>query len=52
MSLDSEIKEFWQKIQERYNYPVDSLGRPIDPKDEELFNVWVNEGIIDSFLRK
>ena len=51
MALDSSVKKNWEKLQEQYNYPVDALGRPIDPKDQETLNVWYEEGI-DQFQQK
>jgi hypothetical protein len=51
MPLDPKIKETWEKLQEKYNFPVDALGRPVDPKDQQTLNVWQAEGI-DRFLQK
>jgi hypothetical protein len=50
MPLDPNVKANWEKLQEQYNYPVDALGRPIDPRDEETLSVWREEGI-DQFMR-
>ena len=44
MSLDPNVKANWEKMQEKYDYPVDALGRPIDPKDQETLTVWKQEG--------
>ena len=51
MPIDATVKDNWEKLQEKYNYPVDALGRPIDPKDQETLKVWQGEGI-DQFLKK
>ena len=51
MALNKQIKENWEKLQEKYNYPVDALGRPIDTKDQETLKVWRNEGI-DQFQKQ
>jgi hypothetical protein len=51
MALDPKVRENWEKLQEKYKYPVDALGRPIDPKDEETLRVWQSEGI-DRFQQK
>ena len=51
MPMDNAVKNNWEKLQEKYNYPVDALGRPIDPKDQETLKVWHNEGI-DQFVKK
>jgi hypothetical protein len=51
MPIEATIKENWEKLQEKYNVPVDALGRPIDPKDQETLKVWHEEGI-DRFLLK
>lgn len=51
MPIDPNVKKNWEKLQEKYAYPVDALGRPIDPKDQETLNVWQEEGI-DRFLKK
>jgi hypothetical protein len=51
MPLDSKVKESWAKLQEKYDYPVDAMGHPIDPKDQETLKVWKDEGI-DRFLNK
>jgi hypothetical protein len=51
MALSSQIRENWEKLQEKYNYPVDALGRPIETKDEETLKVWHSEGI-DRFQKK
>jgi hypothetical protein len=51
MALNKQLKENWEKLQEKYNYPVDALGRPIDPKDQETLKVWQAEGI-DRFMQK
>ena len=51
MSVDPAIKENWEKIQGQFDHPVDALGRPIDPKDQETLKAWKDEGI-DRFLKK
>ena len=51
MPVEATIKDNWEKLQEKYNYPVDALGRPIDAKDQETLKVWREEGI-DQFVRK
>jgi hypothetical protein len=51
MPIETTIKDNWERLQEKYNYPVDALGRPIDPKDQETLKVWREEGI-DQFVRK
>lgn len=51
MAIDPTVKQNWEKIQEQYNYPVDALGRSIDPKDQETLKVWRDEGI-DRFVKK
>ena len=51
MAIDPTVKKNWEKIQSKYNFPVDALGRPIDQKDSETLNVWQNEGI-DQFLTR
>ncbi|MBN1120350.1 MAG: hypothetical protein JXJ17_04680 [Anaerolineae bacterium] len=51
MTLNPTLKENWEKLQEKYNYPVDALGRPIETKDEETLKVWRGEGI-DRFQQK
>jgi len=51
MPVEPKIKANWEKLQEKYNYPVDALGRPIDQKDQETLKVWREEGI-DRFLQK
>ena len=51
MPVESTVKQNWEKLQEKYNYPVDALGRPIDPKDQETLKVWRDEGI-DRFSKK
>ena len=51
MALDPNVKDNWESLQEKYNVPVDALGRPIDQNDTETLNVWKNEGI-DQFLQK
>jgi DNA replication protein DnaD len=51
MALNKQLKENWEKLQEKYNYPVDALGRPIDPKDQETLRAWQQEGI-DRFQKK
>lgn len=45
MPLDPNVKLNWEKMQEKFEYPVDALGRPIDPKDQETLKVWREEGI-------
>ena len=51
MPLDPKVKENWKKLQENYDHPVDAMGRPIDPKDQEALKVWREEGI-DRFMQK
>jgi hypothetical protein len=51
MPMDSKVKQNWEKLQEKHNYPVDAMGRPIDPKDQETLKVWKDEGI-DRFQKK
>jgi hypothetical protein len=51
MAMDAKVKESWTKLQEKYDYPVDAMGRPIDPKDQETLKVWKDEGI-DRFTKK
>jgi hypothetical protein len=51
MAIDRNVKTNWEKLQEKYNYPVDALGRPIDPKDQETLKVWQAEGI-DRFMKR
>jgi hypothetical protein len=51
MPLDPNIRKQWEKLQEKYNYPVDALGRPMDPKDQKTLKVWRDEGL-DQFLKK
>ena len=50
MALDPNIKASWEKLQQGHNYPVDAVGRPIDPKDQETLGVWHVEGV-DRFMR-
>lgn len=50
MPIDEAVKKTWQKMQSDFDYPVDALGRPIDPNDEETLAVWREEGI-DSFMQ-
>ena len=45
MPIDSKVKKQWEKLQQKYNYPVDATGRPIDPKDHRTLTVWREEGI-------
>lgn len=51
MPVDPNVRKQWEKLQERYNFPVDALGRPIDPKDPKTLKVWQEEGI-DRFQKK
>jgi hypothetical protein len=51
MPIDAKVKESWTKLQEKYDYPVDAMGRPIDPKDQETLKVWKDEGI-DRFVKR
>jgi hypothetical protein len=51
MPIDPQVKANWEKMQSQYDYPVDALGRPIDPNDEETLTIWREEGI-DSFVRQ
>ena len=50
MAIEPAVKQNWEKLQESYNYPVDAVGRPIDPKDQETLSVWQGEGI-DRFMQ-
>ena len=50
MPLDSEIREKWEKLQEAYSYPIDAIGRPIEPTDENALTIWLEEGI-DGFMK-
>lgn len=49
MSIDPNVKANWQELQSQYDYPVDAMGRPINPGDEETLRVWREEGI-DGFV--
>ena len=51
MPVDPKVKKQWEKLQEKYNFPVDALGRPIDSKDQKTLRVWRDEGI-DNFMNK
>jgi hypothetical protein len=51
MAIDPTVRQNWEKIQEQYNHPVDALGRPINPNDQETLKVWKEEGI-DRFVKK
>ncbi len=51
MPIDPKVRKQWEKLQQKYNYPVDALGRPIDPKDQKTLHVWHDEGI-DQFQSK
>lgn len=51
MALENNIRENWEKLQQRYNHPVDAIGRPIDQKDHETLSSWQGEGI-DNFMQK
>jgi len=51
MPLEPKVKENWEKLQEKYYYPVDALGRPIDASDQQTLNVWKTEGV-DRFLKQ
>lgn len=51
MAIDPKVKKQWEKTQEKYAYPVDTLGRPIDSKDQETLKVWQDEGI-DRFMKQ
>jgi hypothetical protein len=51
MALDPSVKQNWEKIQQQYAYPVDALGRPIDPNDVETLRIWRDEGL-DQFVKK
>jgi hypothetical protein len=51
MPVDPKVKKNWEKLQEQANYPVDAMGRPIDPKDQEMLKAWKEEGI-DRFVKK
>ncbi len=47
--MDHSVRENWENLQEKFNFPVDAIGRPIDALDEETLTVWHSEGI-DQFL--
>jgi hypothetical protein len=51
MPIDPKFKKQWERIQAKYNHPVDALGRPIDPRDQKTLKVWRDEGI-DQFQKK
>lgn len=51
MPIDPKVKGNWEKLQSQYDYPVDALGRPIDPDDKETLAVWREEEI-DRFMKK
>jgi hypothetical protein len=51
MPVDEKVKKQWEKLQEKYNFPVDALGRPIDQKDQKTLMVWQDEGL-DRFLKR
>lgn len=51
MPIDPSVKENWEKMQEKFDYPVDAMGRPIDPNDTETLRVWRSEGL-DQFVKK
>ena len=51
MPIDAQVKRNWEKLQTQYDYPVDAMGRPIDPKDHEMLKVWKEEGV-DNFVKK
>jgi hypothetical protein len=51
VALNPQLKKNWEKLQEKYSYPVDALGRPIDSKDRETLRSWQQEGI-DRFQKK
>ena len=51
MPIDPKVRKQWQKIQSRYIYPVDVMGRPINDKDQKTLNVWRDEGI-DRFAQR
>ena len=51
MPLEASIKQNWERIQQQYDYPVDALGRPIEPNDSETLRVWRDEGL-DQFVKK
>jgi DNA replication protein DnaD len=51
MPIDPKVKKQWEKMQEKYDYPVDALGRPIDPKDQQTLRAWRDEGV-DRFIKK
>ncbi len=51
MAIDAKVKENWEKLQAQYDYPVDAMGRPIDPKDQQTLKVWQTEGL-DRFLQR
>ena len=40
MPIDPKVKANWEKLQEKYNHPIDALGRPIDPKDQQTLRIW------------
>lgn len=51
MPVDPKVRKQWEKLQQKYNFPVDATGRPIDPKDQKTLAVWREEGI-DRFQKK
>jgi hypothetical protein len=51
MPVDDKVKKQWEKLQEKYNYPVDALGRPIDPKDQNALQAWKEAGV-DRFMQR
>jgi hypothetical protein len=51
MPVDPKVKKQWEQIQAKYDYPVDAMGRPIDPKDQKTLKVWREEGL-DRFVKQ
>lgn len=51
MPIDPKVKKNWEKIQEKYDHPVDAVGRPIDKRDQETLQIWKAEGI-DRFMQE
>lgn len=45
MALDARTKQVWERVQSNFSYPVDPVGNPIIPDDEETLRSWHEEGI-------
>jgi len=50
MALDPQIKKMWQEVQAANTVPVNTIGMPINPKDQNSMRVWMREGI-DKFQK-